>query len=304
MQSQPKPYDELLAWLVKHGAKETGHGQRNLLKHLESTYAILKAAGQQDAVCVAGLFHSVYGTSSFKIQTVSFDDRDSVRALIGERSEQLAWLFCKLDRSSALQLHVEKSQLRLPIFGGGDMGLEENSLGKCLSDLLTIEAANLLEQQVLWRSQWLIPHAKACGVLTKQGDGPLPNSHVHENRMLSQARSALLQQLAVRVNAKRQQFASYFWWGDNVRAMKTMQAHQVLLAGGAPDGMDVRMVDNYAQVNGMALLDAAQEIVERAGEFQEALIQSELAKDAMTARIKKTTTSKELSSLRAEIMLI
>ena len=49
-------------------------------------------------VCFAGLFHSIYGTKYFRHETTS--DRNSIRKLIGERAERLAWKFCELDRNN------------------------------------------------------------------------------------------------------------------------------------------------------------------------------------------------------------
>ena len=41
------------------------------------------------------MFHSVYGTSSFKHQ--STNNRDAVRALIGEQAEEIVFMFCSLE---------------------------------------------------------------------------------------------------------------------------------------------------------------------------------------------------------------
>ena len=42
------------------------------------------------------MFHSVYGTTYFKPKMTQ--DREVVRSLIGERAENLVYLFCNMDR--------------------------------------------------------------------------------------------------------------------------------------------------------------------------------------------------------------
>lgn len=67
--------------------------------HLIGTHRQLKEWGCPQYLCDAGLFHSAYGTEFFAPQEVP-GDRDSVRAVIGERAERLAWLWCNIDRTS------------------------------------------------------------------------------------------------------------------------------------------------------------------------------------------------------------
>jgi hypothetical protein len=72
-----------------------------------------------------GLFHSIYGTVHFRHQSWPLSDR----ATIGDEAENLAYLFCTLDRPRVL---VEKAAA--------------GSRAAVLLDLLEIEAANLLDQ--------------------------------------------------------------------------------------------------------------------------------------------------------------
>lgn len=75
-------------------SKNIGHGSSTYLDHCMNVFAILKEIGAPDEVCLAGLYHSVYGSESFNPHiTVS---RDTVRELIGNYSEQLVYTFCTL----------------------------------------------------------------------------------------------------------------------------------------------------------------------------------------------------------------
>jgi len=92
---------EKLAFLNVVGAGEVAHtGNGALDAHLTGVRRVLHAWGAGDDVCDAGLFHSIYGTEGFQGFCISFDRRDEVRALIGERAERLAYVFCVVDRLS------------------------------------------------------------------------------------------------------------------------------------------------------------------------------------------------------------
>jgi len=82
------------------GAAENPHSGRSLFEHLESVSRLLREWGAPEHVCIAGLFHSIYGTESYPIKTVDSGRRDEVRAVIGKRAEELAHLFCTSERSS------------------------------------------------------------------------------------------------------------------------------------------------------------------------------------------------------------
>jgi hypothetical protein len=299
-----KPHLELIEWLKGQGAHTQKHSGRTLLAHLESTHSILVAAGCTEVECNAGLFHSVYGTGSFKTQLVTLEQRATVTDLIGTGSEQIAWLFCVLERSKAFPLIVagDATTATFPLHAGGVLGADCIVSTEALHSLLTIEAANLLDQNVLWRSQWLIPHAKRTGVLTSEGQGPVPFNQTHQGAMIEQAKLHLLQMLANRVNEKRHGLASAYWWGDNLRVLKTVQAQQIVQANGeCSEHVDCRLVVNYAEVNGLSLLDAANSILEKAVEFQELLIESEMHKDRMAASIGKATCAADITRIRTEL---
>jgi (p)ppGpp synthase/HD superfamily hydrolase len=114
---------KLIEFLDELGAHRTRHSGRTLFDHLKGVHDLLRDWGNDHEVCVAGLFHSIYGTHSFKHQSTA--DRDKVRSMIGERAEDLAHRFCSAtDRP--LFASIEDKQRR--------------------EDLIEIEAANLIEQ--------------------------------------------------------------------------------------------------------------------------------------------------------------
>jgi hypothetical protein len=122
---------------------EIRHSGRDFYTHLKGTHDLLERWGNPVEVCLAGLYHSIYGTKHFRRKAFPIDDRATIRALIGERAERLAYIFCVTARPQAFLGH--------PL--GHDVLLHDNHANgmfavcrRDLHDLLEIEAANLIEQ--------------------------------------------------------------------------------------------------------------------------------------------------------------
>jgi len=92
----PANLEKLLQDLNAGGRAHTG---QSLYDHLVGTYELLKAWDNPDAVCIAGLFHSVYGTQFYEDSVASLANRERVRNAIGNKAEELAFLFCVSDRT-------------------------------------------------------------------------------------------------------------------------------------------------------------------------------------------------------------
>ena len=123
-------------YLKELHADQTFHSGRTLYEHLCKVEEILRICRCEEEICLAGLYHSVYGTNAFTVITTT--DRDKVKEIIGERAEFLAWLFCNAQRPFCW-------------FCGNNIVLIDGSSvfvdDKTLHDLQMIEGANLLEQK-------------------------------------------------------------------------------------------------------------------------------------------------------------
>jgi SM-20-related protein len=86
------------SFLTEIGAKEVTHSGRTLWDHLKGTYDILCKWGEPEHVCIAGLFHSIYGTEYFKHACVPIEERPKIIALIGASAERLVYRFCTIPR--------------------------------------------------------------------------------------------------------------------------------------------------------------------------------------------------------------
>jgi hypothetical protein len=96
----PATNDDLDAFLLSLGTDEIAHTGHDFLTHLKSVQRVLEQAGADPEVSRAGLFHSIYGTQGFQDFSLPLSERDQVRALLGERSEFIAYCNCVMDRAT------------------------------------------------------------------------------------------------------------------------------------------------------------------------------------------------------------
>lgn len=136
-----EPPQALVKFLENHGAAHRAHSGRRLLDHLKGTYRVLKRWGCADDVCAAGLFHSIYGTSTFGDACLEVDHRAAVRDAIGHDAELLVYLFSLADRPRGLLMAPSALTIRSRI-----SGTEYSITRRQATDLVTIECANLSEQ--------------------------------------------------------------------------------------------------------------------------------------------------------------
>ena len=87
-----------------------------------------------------------------------------------------------------------------------------------------------------------------------------------------------------------------------MRAVKAVQARMVLDANDNPK--DVELLSNYAQANGMTLLNAANEVLKKESEFAEILLRTEIQKDRFKAKIREITNFEQVQIIRDEIYSI
>jgi hypothetical protein len=120
------------------------HSGRTFFEHLAGTHDLLQRHGAPDRVCLAGAFHSIYGTNIFHYQAMPFTERDQVAGLIGEEAERLAYIFCSCKRPLAL---VTAAMCGPPyhVMNYRDGKMIPLSATDMI-DLLEIEAANLEDQ--------------------------------------------------------------------------------------------------------------------------------------------------------------
>lgn len=93
--------DLIAGFLIAKGAQNIRHGGRTLFDHLVGTASLLIAASAAEEVVYAGLCHSVYGTPFFSRNLLRTEDRPQLKALLGERAEELVWSYSTYVGSNA-----------------------------------------------------------------------------------------------------------------------------------------------------------------------------------------------------------
>ena len=69
-----------------------------LERHLHGTERLLREWGNRETVCVAGLYHAVYGTDGIQGCLTGLDTRNAVARVIGVEAESLVYLYGACDR--------------------------------------------------------------------------------------------------------------------------------------------------------------------------------------------------------------
>ena len=126
----------LTDFLVGLGPDKVAHSGEHFLAHLIAVYRDLESWGCEEAVCLGGMFHSIYGTEQFQRFSLPLERRGEVRELIGERAERLAYLNSAMDRAS-FDTILEVSFDTIP----------ENSRPFCMVDRFTGEAVTLTPRE-------------------------------------------------------------------------------------------------------------------------------------------------------------
>jgi hypothetical protein len=137
-------YRKWTAFLTDLGIEQIPHTQKNYLAHLVAVYKLMQSYRQEDELCRAGLFHSIYGTERFQGFKLALDRRDELAALIGARAERLAFWNCFMDRASFDRL-LSKQDGMFPIRNretGGMMELQQREY----DDLCSVHLFDWLEQ--------------------------------------------------------------------------------------------------------------------------------------------------------------
>lgn len=121
--------------------KEIPHGKdRTLYDHLVGVFSILRALNANRDVTLAGLFHSIYGTTVFEKQALTEDYRPIVESVIGQSAEQLVWIFCIAERPFEVLKLNEKYYIKT---------IEDHVevTKRQLNDLTLLSAINNIEQR-------------------------------------------------------------------------------------------------------------------------------------------------------------
>ena len=130
------------AHLVAIGADAFPHVSGSLARHLAATERLLRNWGSRDALCIAGLYHAVYGTDGIRGSLAGLDRRGEIAAIVGAEAEALAYLYGACARATFHPRIGTPDQLRFADRFTGS----EYAIGKpALRDFCELTIANELE---------------------------------------------------------------------------------------------------------------------------------------------------------------
>lgn len=94
---------DVRAWLRQCGTETIQHPGGTLYAHLCRVQGRLADLGYGAEVQSAGLTHAAYGTDGFDLALLDWQDRATLRDLIGEAAETLVYLYGACDRKCSWQ---------------------------------------------------------------------------------------------------------------------------------------------------------------------------------------------------------
>jgi hypothetical protein len=89
--------------LMRLGVHKIAHQDETLMHHMYRTCSILQDMKAEDHICLAGLFHGVYGTEGLhndNVESIPEDRRVEVRAAVGSHVEQMIFNFSVMSYAS------------------------------------------------------------------------------------------------------------------------------------------------------------------------------------------------------------
>ena len=105
-------YHRSINYLLSLGAQNIPHGDKNFFDHCVNVYNILNNSKLEEYVCLAGMFHSIYGNEIFTESKKLNVSRDDIKNIIGEKAESLVFKFNSVPRDKLCQEQVTDSFLR------------------------------------------------------------------------------------------------------------------------------------------------------------------------------------------------
>ena len=138
------PMKTMTDFVIQVGADNVQHSGKTYLAHVIGVYRLMKSWAEEDEMCRAAIFHSIYGTEGFQDFTLPLDRREEVCALIGERAEQLSYANSAMNRASFYG-QVENDQDDYQIkdrITGGNIDLT----ARAFEDLIRLHLCDFLEQ--------------------------------------------------------------------------------------------------------------------------------------------------------------
>ena len=106
MKKQFKILEKSIQFLLSKNTKNLKHKKSNFFEHLIGTYNLLLFWNQDFNLCVAGLFHNIYGNKYYDPKLNI--KRKEIQKLIGVEAEEIVWNFVNVERNKIVELKNKK----------------------------------------------------------------------------------------------------------------------------------------------------------------------------------------------------
>lgn len=98
-------YQKYIDFLYEKNCHKIGHFHSNFLDHFIGTFNILKKWRQPENLCVAGMFHNIYGNLYSISKNEYFNpnlnvNREEIKNLIGEAAEEIVFRYVNSDKDT------------------------------------------------------------------------------------------------------------------------------------------------------------------------------------------------------------
>lgn len=138
----------------------------------------------------------------------------------------------------------------------------------------------------------------ASAFVPEDWDRPLSEIHkVHET-------ARLRAQLREIVNAKRSAFHEGYLGNDHIARKRLVQARALLDGSTTESAQDLALLESYANRHQLVLQEAALQLVQAAENADEALVSTELMKDAMQARIDAVANLRDIRAIGRDLLAL
>jgi hypothetical protein len=102
MKKQFKTLEKSVQFLISKNTKNLKHKKSNFFEHLIGTYNLLLFWNQNFNLCMAGLFHNIYGNKYYDPKLNI--KRNEIKKLIGIEAEKIVWNFVNVERNKIVEL--------------------------------------------------------------------------------------------------------------------------------------------------------------------------------------------------------
>jgi len=139
--------------LQRLGADRFAHVNGTLERHLHATMRLLRRWGNPEPVCVAGLYHAVYGTGGIRGQLAGLDARSAIAEVIGKEAEALAYLYGACNRGGFHpRIGTPAQSTFVDRFTGGEYPITETEL-RAFCEMTVANELELAEASVSFRER-------------------------------------------------------------------------------------------------------------------------------------------------------